>query len=88
MPSGNMPPPFILLSILHTRRHHPFFGWTRQSNQQKECSRVTPLGPLLFCLSIQHIVMQLESELSLFYLDDGTLGGNVDNLKHDLDVVK
>ena len=40
-----------------------------------------PLGPLLFCLSIQHIVTQLESELALFYLDDGTLGANVDSLK-------
>ena len=47
-----------------------------------------PLGPLLFCLSIQHIVTQLESKLALFYLDDGTLGGNVDNLKQDLEVVE
>ncbi len=30
---------------------------------------------------------QLESEISLFYLDDGTLGGTVDDLKHDLDLV-
>ena len=47
-----------------------------------------PLGPLLSCQSIQHIDMQLESELSLFYLDDGTLRGNVDNLKLDLEVVE
>ena len=46
-----------------------------------------PLGPLLFCLSIQHIVTQLELELAMFYLDDGTLGGKVDNLKRDLEVV-
>ena len=47
-----------------------------------------PLGRLLFCLSIQHIVTQMESELCLFYLDDGTLGGSMDNLRHDLVVVE
>ena len=31
---------------------------------------------------------QLEAEISLFYLDDGTLGGNVDDLMHDLNVVE
>jgi hypothetical protein len=46
-----------------------------------------PLGPLLFCLGIHHMCTQLESESSLFYLDDGTLGGTVDDLKRDLDLV-
>ena len=47
-----------------------------------------PLGPLLFCLAIHRICTQLESEMSLFYLDDGTLGGTVDDLKHDLAIVE
>ena len=47
-----------------------------------------PLGPLLFCLSIHHIVQQLESELSLFYLDDGPLGGNAGHLERDLEVIE
>ena len=47
-----------------------------------------PLGPLLFCLTIHELGSQLESELCLFYLDDGTLGGSVENLKHDLEVVE
>ena len=34
-----------------------------------------PLGPLLFCLTIHSIVSQLRSELQIFYMDDGTLGG-------------
>ena len=34
-----------------------------------------PLGPLLFCLVIHPLVLQLKSELKIFYLDDGTLGG-------------
>ncbi len=47
-----------------------------------------PLGPLPFCLGIHRMCTQLESELFLFYLDDGTLGGSVDDLKHNLEVVE
>ena len=46
-----------------------------------------PLGPLLFCLTIHNLVSQLESELCLFFLDDGTLGGSVETLRHDLEVI-
>jgi hypothetical protein len=34
-----------------------------------------PIGPLLFCLSIQDLVSSLKSEYKVFYLDDGTIGG-------------
>jgi len=47
-----------------------------------------PLGPLMFCLCIHHMVSELQSELSFFYLDDGTLGGSEDCLCHDLEVVE
>ena len=47
-----------------------------------------PLGPLLFCLSIHRMCTLLKSEFSLFYLDDGTLGGSRDDLMHDLEVVE
>ena len=46
-----------------------------------------PLGPLLFCLCIHDLGAQLRSELALLYLDDGTLGGSVEDLNHDLEVV-
>ena len=36
-----------------------------------------PLGPLLFCLTTHNMVQQLHSELNLFYLDDGTRGGSL-----------
>ena len=41
------------------------------------------MGPLLFCLTLP----QLRSELCLFYLDDGTLGGSEDDILHDLEVI-
>ena len=35
------------------------------------------LGPLLFCLIIHPMVLQLKSEFKFFHLDDGTLGGSL-----------
>ena len=46
-----------------------------------------PLGPLLFCLCIHDLGAQLWSELALLYLDDRNLGGSVEVVKHDLEVV-
>ena len=45
-----------------------------------------PLGPLLFCLSLYHLHSQMRSEFCILYLDDVTLGGNVEDLAHDLRV--
>ena len=47
-----------------------------------------PLGPLLFCLTIHSIVSQLRSELRIFYMDDGTLGGSLDDVLDDLHTVR
>ena len=46
-----------------------------------------PLGPLLFCLAIHPMVLQLRSEFRVFYLDDGTLGGSVPEVLEDLQLV-
>ena len=47
-----------------------------------------PLGPLLFCLSIHKMCVKLKSELAVFYLDDGTLGGNWKNVISDLNLIE
>ena len=47
-----------------------------------------PLGPLLFCLTTHPLVTSLQSEFRVFYLDDGTLGGSLQTVLHDLDLVK
>ena len=46
-----------------------------------------PLGPLLFCLTIHPLVSQLKSELCVWYLDDGTIGGAAEDVKRDLEVI-
>ncbi len=47
-----------------------------------------PLGPLLFCLTIQPLLLKLHSDFSVFYLDDGTLGGGLEEVLHDLHIVE
>ena len=43
-----------------------------------------PLGPMLFCLTIHELVSSLGSEFKVFYLDDGTMGGDLEDLTADL----
>lgn len=47
-----------------------------------------PLGPLLFCLSIYRIQSRLQSELRLLYLDDITIGGSLEQIEHDLQIIE
>ena len=47
-----------------------------------------PLGPLLFCLSIHKMAAKLKSELAIFYLDDGTLGGNWEDVVNDMKMIE
>ena len=46
-----------------------------------------PLGPLLFCLAIHNLV-QLQSEFNVFFLDDGTLGGSLEEVLEDFNTVE
>jgi len=43
-----------------------------------------PLGPLLFCLTLQPALQSLSSPLEIGYLDDVTLGGPVDVVSRDV----
>ena len=38
-------------------------------------------------LTIQPFITELRSDSSIFYLDDGTVGGNVDDVLHDLHLI-
>ena len=42
------------------------------------------LGPLLFSLTVHPILKTLKSELRIFYLDDGTMGGKLEDVTGDL----
>ena len=43
-----------------------------------------PLGPALFSLAIQTVVSTLCSSLNIWYLDDGTIGGEPHEVAKDL----
>ena len=47
-----------------------------------------PLLPLLFCLTLNRHCVQLPSPLTVMYLDDVSLSGPLDDILHDLNVIK
>ena len=47
-----------------------------------------PLGPPLFCLALHHHCAPLTSSFAVMYLDDVSLGGPVEDVLHDLEVVR
>ena len=63
--------------------------WSDKSIHSSEgVQQGDPLGPLLFCLTIQHVCSQLKSELCVFYLDDDTPEGVLSDVLHDIEVIK
>ena len=59
-----------------------YFGeYTLQSSEGVQ--QGDPLGPLLFCLALQPLIDSCRSELNLWYLDDGTIGGDVELVLED-----
>ena len=77
--------PFSILHVLHIPcpHHCTCTGMIMLFNQLKD-----PLGPLLFCLHFHSVCCLLRSELHVFYIDDGALGGSLENIAHDLEVIK
>jgi hypothetical protein len=47
-----------------------------------------PLGPLLFCSSSLKLARSMTSEFNLWYMDDGSIGGEVSSLLSDLETVR
>src|ERR1043165_1245377 len=46
-----------------------------------------PMGPLEFCITLQPILLQLKSELRVAFLDDLTLGGKMEVVAHDVQLI-
>ena len=47
-----------------------------------------PLGPALFCLTIHMVIMNLQLEFCITYLDDITIGGDWEEIVHDFQRVE
>ncbi|XP_060804915.1 uncharacterized protein LOC132902733 [Amyelois transitella] len=52
------------------------------------CQQGDPLGPAIFSLAINSIIHGLNSKLNVWYLDDGTLGGDFKTVLKDLIDIK
>ena len=78
-----------LLPFVHVSYSSPSsLFWGDKTIQSAEgVQQGDPLGPLLFCLTIHPVVSQLKSELCVWYLDDSTIGGPAEDVKHDLEVI-
>jgi hypothetical protein len=42
-----------------------------------------PLGPLLFCITAMALVKRVKSQLNIWFMDDGTMAGDVGTLLAD-----
>ena len=62
------------------------FG-NRSISSQEGVQQGDPLGPLLFCLTIQPILSSLSSKLKVGYLDDITLGGHANAVNKDVSTI-
>ena len=65
-----------------------FYNGSTILSQEKGVHQGDPLSPLLFCLTIHSIVSRLSSELKFFHLDDGTIGGSLDSILADFDLIE
>ena len=74
---------FLLVHSAYSSPSLLFWG-----NRLLQSAEGVQQGPLLFCLTIHHLVLQLRSEFCAWYLDDGTLGGSPDDVLDDLQVVE
>lgn len=59
----------------------------RLIQSQEGVQQGDPLGPLLFCLTLQPILNSLSSKLRVGYLDDVTLGGKVEVVNSDVSLI-
>ena len=70
----------VIYPLVHAAYSTPSFLFLGERIIQSADS----LGPLLFCLAIHDVLSNLRSEFTAFYLDDGTLGGSLEDIKADL----
>ena len=76
---SDLAPEFALFVFSYSEPSTLFWGET--SLRSSRVQQGYPFGPLLYCLTIHKLTSQLESE---FYLDDGTLGGDAEQVLQDL----
>jgi len=59
------------------------FAFRREQGPQQG----DPLGPLLFCLTVMALVKRIKSQCNIWYMDDGTMGDDVNTLLADFQLL-
>ena len=60
-----------------------FYGGDHKIESREGVQQGDPLGPFLFSLATTDLIESCRSELKIFYLDDGTLAGDVETVLSD-----
>ena len=81
-----LPELFPFISTCYDSASHLCFGDFLISSDEG-AQQGDPLGPLIFCASSLKLAKLLKTELNIWYMDDGTLGGDVDVLLNDMETV-
>ena len=72
----------------YSKASNLFFGPTYIIKSQEGAQQGDPLGPFLFSLAIMDLNKELESEVNLWYLDDGTIIGTAWSVLSDYKKIK
>ena len=78
----NAPEIYPLVHSAYSQSTNLFFG-NHIIQSSEGVQQGDPLGPLLFCLAIREMTTRLSSSFKVFYLDDGTLCGSVEDVLED-----
>ena len=82
-----LPGLFQFVSTCYSSSSHLCFGNFLISSEEG-VQQGDPLGPLLFCATSLRLAKLMKSELNVWYMDDGTLGGDADVLLIDFNTVR
>jgi hypothetical protein len=84
---SDLPELYPFISTCYSSPSHLCFGEFLISSAEG-VQQGDPLGPLLFCAAAQKLARLMKSQLNLWYMDDGSLGGEVDVLIEDFETVR
>ena len=82
-----LPELYAFISACYSSGSHLCFG-DFLINSVEGVQQGDPLGPLLFCATSLKLAKSLKSILNVWYMDDGTLGGDVEVLLDDFEAVR
>ena len=82
-----LPELYSFVSTCYSNSSHLCFGDFLISSDEG-AQQGDPLGPLLFCATSLRLAKLMKAPLNIWYMDDGTLGGDIEVLINDFLVVQ